>query len=180
MILQIAQNILLILVAALVLAMIITAITNLFFAKVPFVPTRKRDIENILNSISPSENAKFFDLGCGDGRFLFQAEKKYGIRGTGYELSLIPFLIAKTRQIFSGRKSEIKFKDLFKAELSDADIIFCYLFPKTINDVAEKIKHECKKGTKLISNTFQIKDMEPIKIITDEQNKKRKIYIYEF
>jgi len=39
------------------------------------------------------------DIGCGDGRIVYLAVKDYGVKGTGFELSPLVYLLAKVRQV---------------------------------------------------------------------------------
>ncbi|MBD3270474.1 hypothetical protein GF376_03025 [Candidatus Peregrinibacteria bacterium] len=177
---EIIQIIVLSSVLVLIVLMLITILTLFFVAKAPYVPSQKKMIKSILDSIQMKKNAKLYDLGCGDGRFLIQAEKTYQIKGIGFEISIIPYLFSILFKKIEKSDVQIHFANFYKKNLSDADYIFCYLYPEMMEKVAEKIKKECKKGTKLISNTFSIKNMQPSKVIAKNKNQKQNIYIYEF
>ena len=159
--------------------MLITAVISLFL-KVPYVPTKKRVMKKMIEVAKLKNNDVVYDLGCGDGRLLFAAEKTKKVKGTGYELAPIPYLLAKLGQFFHNSKVRIKMSNFFGANLKDANIIFCYLGPETTSKLYKKIKHECKKGTRIISNTFSVHGIQPSRIWP--QNKKLKlpsIYMYE-
>ncbi len=75
---------------------------------------------------------------------------------------------------------EILMKNFLRAQISDADIIYCYLGPEVMNDIGEKVKKECRKGTRIFSHTFSIQNMKPVK--TWEKDKKKRlptIYLYQ-
>ncbi len=171
------ETIMLILILIMVLSLMITMMVQFFLTKVPYVPTSKGLIKAILNKLNLQADQNVYDLGCGDGRFIFESEKKFQTNGTGYEVSPVPFLQAQLNRLFKGFKSKVYFENFLNSNLSDADLIFCYLFPEPMKAVAEKINKECRKGTTLVSNTFQLKDREPDQII---QHKKQKAYIYHF
>jgi len=175
---QILKDILLLLVAFTTLLMLLTFITNVFFAKVPYVPSSRARLAQIFKKFPFKKNQLVYDLGCGDGRFLIQAEKKFGVRAIGYEIAPLPYLIAIIYRLFSRSKVQIRFANFFKADLRDADLIFCYLYPEIVQKVYQKISLECRPGTKLISNTFSIKNVQPIETYYDSQ-KKPQIYIYQ-
>lgn len=159
-----------------VLVCVITVITTLLKAKVPYVPSKKSLIKEIFKYINPQKNQIFYDLGCGDGRIVFFLEKNYSLAGQGFEISLLPYLIAKVWRYIGKYQSKILFKDFFQANLSDANLVYCYLFPETVSKLYQKLKKECKSGTILISNTFQIKDLSPTEII---KINKQIAYIYK-
>lgn len=52
--------------------------------------------------------------------------------------------------------------------------------PHELVKLAKKIKKECNKGTRVISNTFKIKGLKPVKIIKkDEKAKTPTLYFYK-
>lgn len=175
---QIFKDLLLVLISFTTLLLLSTFITNFFFTRVPYVPSSKARLKHIFQKFRFKKNQIIYDLGCGDGRFLIQAERQFGIHGIGYEIAPLPYLIAIIYRLLSRSKVQIRFGNFFKADLHDADIIFCYLYPGIIEKVYKKISQECRPGTKLISNTFSIKNLQPIEIYYDSK-KRPEIYIYQ-
>ena len=163
----------------LTILMLITATISLFL-KVPYVPTKKRVMKKMIEVARLKNNDVVYDLGCGDGRLLFEAEKTKKVHGKGYELAPIPYLLAKMGGFFHNSKTKIHMSNFFGANLKDANIVFCYLGTETMGELYKKIKRECKKGTRIISNTFSVQGIKPSKIWP--QNKKLRlpsIYMYE-
>lgn len=123
---------------------------------------------------------KVLDLGCGDGRLLFEAERKRKkIRAVGFEVAPLVYLLAKLRKWFFRSNASIKFQNFFRVNLRDADVIFCYLLPGTMEKLSGKIRKECRKGTRVISNTFHLPGFQPVKIM--KRNRKLglpTIYLY--
>ena len=88
--------------------------------------------------------------------------------------------MALLRKLLYRSKAKIRFKNFFKENLNKADIIFCYLMPAELKRLAKKMKKECKKGTRIISNTFKIKGLVPVKIIPkDDKTKTPTLYFYQ-
>jgi len=144
----------------------------------PWVPTRSDILDEIINAGDIKKGQKVYDLGCGDGRLVFAAAKK-GAYAIGYELSLLIFLLARFKRLFSANKqnSEIIFKSFWTADLRDADAIFIYLMPRINKKLGKKFKEELKKGAKIISCVFEIENLVPKEIL--ETKSKTKLYIYE-
>lgn len=121
-----------------------------------------------------------YDLGCGDGRLLIEAEKKQNIEARGFEIAPIPFLLASLKKWFENAKIKLYFSNFLKANLHDADVIFCYLGPDAMAALYQKMKKECRKGTRIISNTFRILEIKPVKTRPkDILEKIPTIYLYE-
>ena len=175
---QILKDLILISVFLLVILMFSTMIINLFFTKAPYVPSSKKILDNLLEDLKLKPKQKVYDLGCSDGRFLIRAEKKFGIQGIGYELAPLPFLLAQVLLFFTHSKSQVYLGNFFKQDLSQADIIFCYLFPEIVTAAYHKAVKECQKGTIFISNTFSVKDVQPDRIIYNEKKQPQLFFYY--
>ncbi|SHK84261.1 Methyltransferase domain-containing protein [Desulfatibacillum alkenivorans DSM 16219] len=144
-----------------------------------FVATPQARVKAFLESMPMEENALFIDLGCGDGRVISGAVKKYGVRAVGYDLNPLALLTAKTRNLFSSR-AKIKACDFFRADLSQADYVFCYLFPDVMHDLSQKLKDELKPGAKAASANFPLPGWSPYTVIKPKGALNHDpIYLYE-
>jgi SAM-dependent methyltransferase len=176
---QFLLDIILALVVITVMLLLVTAVVNLFI-RVPYVPSKKRDISYILDLAKLKDGEKVYDLGCGDGRFLFEAEKRANITAVGYEAAPIPFLLSQFFKLIKRARTKIFMKNFFKTDLKDANVIFCYLGPDIMKKLGEKISAECKKGTRIFSNSFHIENMEPVAVYKkDTERKHSTIYFYQ-
>ncbi|PIR94997.1 hypothetical protein COT95_01065, partial [Candidatus Falkowbacteria bacterium CG10_big_fil_rev_8_21_14_0_10_37_6] len=114
----------------------------------PWVPMRKRDLQRVfaLASLKPGEI--FYDLGCGDGRVVVYAAKNFNARSIGIEMALPLFWLCELRRVFAGSKNIIfKWKDLFKEDLSNADVVYFFGVPQSIkNKLRQKLERELKPG----------------------------------
>lgn len=173
------ENLILLVCFLFSLVLLFTALINIFFI-VPFVPSKKRVINYIIDVAGLKKGQEVIDLGCGDGRFLIEAEKKAGVTAKGYEIAPLPLILAYLNKWVNNSKIKIIIKSFFQADLKNADVIFCYLLPDTMNKLAEKFKKECRKGTRIYSNTFAIPSMQPVKTWpADKQKKLPSIYLYQ-
>lgn len=141
----------------------------------PWFPTWSRDIERFLKLAEIKPGDKFYDLGCGDGKLVFAAAKA-GAHATGFEISLLPYLIAKIKS-FSVEKSSIEFRDFWNQDLSDADIVYLFLTPKVNPKAKEKLERELKKGARIVAYTWPIEGWQPLK--EDFQKGQPPMYLYE-
>jgi len=156
-----------------------TVISNLLL-KVPFVPSSKRVIKHIAKLANIKKNDQVYDLGSGDGRFLFEAEQYTDKELIGYEQALLPYCLTKIKNLFRKSNIRIHMKNFMKANLSNADLIYCYLGPETMTEIGEKVQKECRKGTRIYSNTFSIQNMTPEKVWPKDKKKRLPtIYYYK-
>jgi len=143
----------------------------------PWAPTKREDVARFLELADIKDGEKVYDLGCGDGRLLFAAAEK-GANVMGYEISLLPFCIAKIRQLFFEKKANtrILFRDFWHVDLSQADIVYFFLMPKVYAKLKEKLEKELKPGAKVIAYVWPIDDWAPQRI--SSLKGAQKIYLY--
>jgi SAM-dependent methyltransferase len=172
--------IILFIVLIIVLIYLSTLIT-FFITKVPFVKSSKKVKNKILEIAGIGKNDILYDLGCGVGDLLILADKKYQAKAFGFELSPMPYLVAKLKIILNKSKARVLCKNFFKADLSKADIVFCYLMPGVNNKLKDKLAKELKKGTRVISCAFSFPGWKISEKVTLTNNKNKKsfpIYLY--
>jgi len=56
-------------------------------------------------------------------------------------------------------------QNFFKADLSGADIVSCYLFPDVMHDLARKLTSELKPGAIIISFNFNLPGLDPEQVL---------------
>ncbi|MFA5124717.1 MAG: hypothetical protein WC473_02735 [Patescibacteria group bacterium] len=156
---------------------------------VPFVSTPCYDLEKICEVAELKPGEKIFDLGCGKANLLTIAAKKFGAQGTGYELSLWPYFWGWWRIKIIRADVTLKMQDFLKADLSQADVIFCYLFPEVMDKLEEKFKTGLKPGARVVSYTFKLPNIQPAKTVMGQERNNwfdrhlrtsGKIYLYQF
>ena len=156
--------------------------------KVPFVPVPNSILPSIYKNLHLAPESVVYDLGCGDGRVLtYLANHQPKARYVGIENAPFPFLMARVLAWWNKKRGkgemEIRYKNFFDQDLSDATHIFIYLYPNIMDALLGKFERELAPGTILLSTTFKFTQKPPIAEI-DLQRKKhqlaRKLFIYEF
>ncbi len=104
-----------------------------------------------------------YELGSGSGVFTFLAAKSRPKRVIGYDLSPLHVVFCKLWAWAMKSKAEFYCRDFFKADLSDADLIYFWLVPKVAEQTWKKLKRECKPGTLVIQFGSKLADIKPIK-----------------
>jgi len=113
----------------------------------PWLPMFARDVQRAAELAAFKPGEKFFDLGAGDGRILLAASA-LGAQAEGFEISLLPYLIAKFKIIFSREKNRPKifFRDFWKINLGEADVVFVFLLPRIMGKAENKNGKRVKAG----------------------------------
>ncbi len=143
----------------------------------PFYPTQKNVIRRALTEAGFRPGEIFYDLGAGTGKALLIAEKEFGARATGFEISPIFYIIGKINLFIHGSHARLIKKNLFAADLKEVDVIFCFLAIRTMQRMEDKIKTGLKPGARAIVYAFPLPKMTPTKTIT--VHGQWKIFIYK-
>ena len=121
----------------------------------PFIPTPMRIIKDLTQIANISKDDVVIDLGSGDGRMLIHAARQ-GAIAKGWEIN--PLLVLWTRlaahRYRVGKRVKVHLQNYYKADLSDATIVFLYNFPPHIPKLEQKLKQDLRAGTIVISHKF--------------------------
>ena len=132
-----------------------------------YVSTTRRRIAAFMAAVPMQKGQLLVDLGCGDGRVLRQAWKKYNVNAIGFEINLLAYL--KARVLSVGLKQiKIRHKSFWSQNLARADVIFCYLYPDVMRRLSTKLKAELKPGTWVVSCNFSVPGFEPLRVLRPE------------
>ena len=125
-----------------------------------YVSTTKKRVAIALEHVPMTREQILMDLGCGDARVLRMAAKKYRVQAVGFELNWLAYIKARTLCFFK-KGVTIKRKNFWNAEISNADVIFCYLYPDVMKRLGEKLKNSAKNGAYIISFNFSLPGFTP-------------------
>ena len=143
----------------------------------PFVSSKSIVVKKVLDSVDLVQVNKIYELGSGKAGFLKAAREKFpNVELIGIENSFWPYLLACIQSACQGLKIKFKKKNLFKVDISEADLIYCYLNQKMMNKLAEKFKTECQTGTTIVSYEFPLLNWQAEKTVVVDGGK---IYFYK-
>ncbi|MBN1851533.1 MAG: methyltransferase domain-containing protein [Pirellulales bacterium] len=148
-----------------------------------FVPTPQDVVEKMLQVANVKKTDVLYDLGCGDGRIVITAAKKHGCKAIGYDID--PQRIKESVENVKKNKVEdlveIKQEDIFTLDLSKADVITLYLLPSLNVKLIPQLE-KLKPGSRIVSHSFDMKGVEPDKVIRmeskDNGNGRHTIYFW--
>lgn len=123
--------------------------------KVPFVPANAKDLECIKAQLKLGPQDVVYDLGCGTGGALARLIKDTGARGVGVELSPMLAFWGRIRRRSNPRLA-IRTGNFFKADMSDATVVYCFLMSALMPRVADTLKEKLRPGTRVVSYIFPI------------------------
>lgn len=122
-----------------------------------------------------------YDLGCGTGKALIWASKKYNVKGIGIEIDPVRYLLARWNIRRFGQKENVTVlkKNFFTVDIAKATVIFVYLVPAALKRLTPKFLKELRPGTKFFSFVYPMpEDLFKGKLQLVEHDKKLRIYYY--
>ena len=144
------------------------------------MPSSTKACRTILKASEQAGRGTIIDLGSGWGTLLFALARKYPERPViGYELSWLPWIYSQIcKTIFGLHNVKTLRQNFLTADLSEAALLVCYLFPRGMSELQQKLSHGQHPDTLLISSTFALPDNQPSQTIRLDDLYSTPIYIY--
>lgn len=133
------------------------------------LPTSRRATKVLFKIISEHKTARnFYDLGCGHGALAVQVKRKFPLLCVyGIDNNSVRIFFAKIRAFLFRQNVKFLRKDILDVDLSNADIIYTYLWYDIMPPLEKKLQRELKQSAVVITNTSNFPGWKPIqKIVT--------------
>ena len=133
---------------------------------VPYVPTPQEVVDEMLRMANVGKDDVVYDLGCGDGRLVITAVKKFGAkRGVGVDIDPQRIKESNENARAAGVADRVRFveQDLFKADFKEATVVTLYLLPDVNLRLRPRLWSDLKPGTRVVSHAFDMGDWQPEK-----------------
>jgi len=147
-----------------------------------FVPTPPEVVDKMLELAQVTKDDLVYDLGCGDGRIVVTAAKRYGCRAIGYDID--PQRVKEARENVDandvGHLVTIEHKDIFTLDLSEANVITLYLLPSLNVKLIPQLE-KLKPGSRIVSHDFDMRGVKPDRVVTltsDENAVEHDVYLW--
>lgn len=144
------------------------------------MPSSRKAYQAILGLADVTGTGPIYDLGSGWGNLVIRLAKKYPNRQVvGYELSFFPWLVTNLfKRVFGLSNLTLHRQDFLKADLSNASVIICYLFPVVMAEIKTKLIHGHSNLDFIISNNFALPSYQASKVIRLTDFYKSPVYLY--
>jgi hypothetical protein len=147
-----------------------------------YVPTPQPIVDKMLELARVKKDDVVYDLGCGDGRIVVTAAKRYGARAVGFDID--PERVAEARKNVKKNKVEhlvsIEQKDIFALDLTPASVVTLYLLPK-LNDRLVPQLEKLAPGSRVVSHNYDFTDIVPVQSLDMKprgENEDHSVFFY--
>jgi SAM-dependent methyltransferase len=147
-----------------------------------FIPTPQEVVDKMLDMAKVTKDDLLYDLGCGDGRIVVTAAKRYGCKAVGYDIDpqRVKDSLENVRRNKVGHLISIEERDIFTLDLSKADVITLYLLPRLNVKLIPQLE-KLKPGSRIVSHDFDIEGVKPdevVKLTTENDSEEHKVYLW--
>jgi ubiquinone/menaquinone biosynthesis C-methylase UbiE len=123
-----------------------------------YVPTPHEIVDRMLDVAGVRTGDVVYDLGCGDGRMVIAAAKRFATRGVGVDLDPARIREARANAKKAGVEHLVQFEvaDMFKTDISEASVVMLYLLPELNRRLKPKLFAELRPGARVVSHDFDM------------------------
>jgi tRNA A58 N-methylase Trm61 len=124
----------------------------------PYVVTPERAVDRMLEMAHLHQGETLYDLGCGDGRILISAVRRYKVKAVGVEISNQLAKSAAERVKKEGLQNQITVihGDFMQTNLSAANVVTLYLAPTANDTLRPNLEKYLRPNTRVVSYDYPI------------------------
>ncbi|QID19077.1 class I SAM-dependent methyltransferase [Nitrogeniibacter mangrovi] len=149
-----------------------------FRSRVPLFLSNRRTVD-ALAALLPRDDVRLLDAGAGTGSALRPLARRFPrAHLTGIETAPGPWLIG--RLLCAGQANLRWLRgDFWAHDWAPYDVVYVFLSPVPMPEVWRKACAQMRPGSLLVSNSFAIPGVEPVRTVTPQQTGGRPLYLYE-
>jgi SAM-dependent methyltransferase len=147
-----------------------------------FVPTPQDVVERMLELARVTRDDVVADLGCGDGRIVVTAAKKYGCQAVGWDLDreCVRLSLANVKKEGVENLVRVEHGDVLAVDLSGISVVTLYLGPVMNAKLLPQLER-LKPGARIVSHAFDMPGVTPDRVVSvtsAEDDVARKLYLW--
>jgi SAM-dependent methyltransferase len=122
-----------------------------------------------------------YDLGCGDGRIVIEAARRYGARGVCVDIDPERIAEARANAGRAGVAERISFRqeNLLETELAAATVVTLYLSLDLNLRLRPRLERELAPGARIVSHWHRMGDWPPERVLyVDDGIRSREVFLW--
>lgn len=149
---------------------------------VGYVSTPHDVVDKMLELAKITKDDLVYDLGCGDGRIVVAAAKKYGCKAVGYDTQTrcVKDSLENVKKNKVEHLVSIEQKDIFTLDLSQASVIAIFLNERLNLKLVPQLK-KLKPGSRIVTHVDGIEGIEPdkvVRLVSNETKVEHTVYLF--
>jgi len=150
----------------------------------PWVPTPQPVVDRMLELAAVTDADVLYDIGCGDGRIVITAARRYGARGVGIDIdeAMVERSKRNAEAAGVGRLVEFLAMDATRADISEATVVCLYLLPESNALMRPILEAQLRPKSRVVCHNYAIPGWEAREVtsetIEDENGEEHHIYLY--
>lgn len=150
----------------------------------PWVPTPQPVVDRMLELAGITNKDVLYDIGCGDGRIVITAARRYGARGVGIDIDKAMIEASERNAAAAGVEGQVRFigMDATKADISEATVVSLYLLPESNALMRPLLEAQLRPKSRVVCHNYSIPGWEAKQVqaetMNDENGEKHHIYLY--
>ena len=136
----------------------------------------------MLDLAGVTSNDVVYDLGCGDGRIVITAAKKYGARGVGVDIDPRRIEESNANARKEGVEDLVEFiqQDAMTVDVSPATVVTLYLLSSSNLRLRPILTRQLRAGSRIVSHAFSMGDWQADRVdtFTDARGNSRTLYLW--
>ena len=146
-----------------------------------YEPTPMDVVQAMLEIAEVRAGDVVYDLGCGDGRIVIEAARRFGARGVCVDID--PQRIAEARENArrAGVAERIRLvnQDLLVTDLGEASVVMLFLSHDLNLALRPKLLRELKSGARVVSHWHGMGDWRPAKTVhVKSDSRERAVFLW--
>ena len=148
----------------------------------PFVPTPQDVVDRMLELAGVTASDVVYDLGCGDGRIVITAARRFGARGVGVDIDPQRIAEANANAEREGVQHLVTFieQDAMTVDLSEATVVTLYLLSSSNLKLRPRLTAQLPRGARIVSHAFSMGDWSADQVdrFTDLRGNTRTLFLW--
>jgi 23S rRNA G2445 N2-methylase RlmL len=138
-------------------------------------------VETMLQMAEVRASDVVADLGCGDGRIVIEAVRRYGARGVCVDIDPRRIAEARANAARAGVAERIAFltQDLFATDLGEVSVVMLFLSPEFNLRLRPKLERELAPGSRVVSHWHDMGDWRATRTVRIRSDgRERSVYLW--